>query len=123
MFRIIPRKLGRLEYICYFLGFILLVGIFTAIFLPVISGDGKDTVSNSLLVLSLIFGSLKIFVMDIPRLRSIGWSPWLAITMLVPALNGIMQILLFVLPKDFYESNVDSLLREIQKSVESKRNK
>ena len=120
---IIPRKLGRLGYIGYLLGLIVVTGILVAIVLPVIPSNGDDSASNLLLVLSLILGSLKIFLMDIPRLRSIGWSPWVVIIMLVPFLNGIMQILLLVLPQESYTSGSDSLLKEIQDNVRDKRNR
>lgn len=123
MFMIIPRKLGRLGYIGYLLGLIVVTGILVAIVLPEIPSNGDDSASNLLLVLSLILGSLKIFLMDIPRLRSIGWSPWVVLIMLVPFLNGIMQILLLVLPQESYTSGSDSLLKEIQDNVRDKRNR
>jgi uncharacterized membrane protein YhaH (DUF805 family) len=102
MHRIFPRKLSRLRYVCYFLCLILAIGVFAAIFPPSIANSAKSTASNSLVVLSLIFIGLKIFVMDIPRIRSIGWSPWFALLMIVPGLNVIMQVLLFVLPAESF---------------------
>jgi uncharacterized membrane protein YhaH (DUF805 family) len=122
MYKIFPKRLTRVQYVCYLLCLILAVGVFAAIFPSSIANGEKSTASNSLLVLSLIFVSLKILVMDIPRIRSIGWSPWLALLMIVPGMNTIMQILLLILPSEScIPSGSDAVLKDIQQSIKSKR--
>jgi uncharacterized membrane protein YhaH (DUF805 family) len=49
-------------------------------------------------IIIIALGFFKIFTMDIPRLRHIGWSPWMVFIFLVPLLNLVFQILLLVVP-------------------------
>jgi uncharacterized membrane protein YhaH (DUF805 family) len=35
---------------------------------------------------------------DIPRFRSIGWSPWLVLLFIVPIVNFVIQLVLFFMP-------------------------
>ena len=46
----------------------------------------------------LACAALKVGLLDIPRVRNIGWSPWVLLVFLVPVANAIMQILLFAVP-------------------------
>lgn len=117
MNNIFPRRLNRVRYACYLICLVLLIGVFAAIFpLPITNGE-TSTVSNLISVLSLILISLKIFLMDIPRIRSIGWSPWLALLMVIPGLNAVVQILLLALPANSFDSSEsDAVLKDIQQS-------
>jgi hypothetical protein len=113
---IFPKKLSRVPYIGHLLCVAVVIGVCVAIFPSVIVNK------NLRLSLSLSFISFKIFLLDIPRIRSIGWSPWISLLMLIPGLNSLMQILLFAMPADFFKpSNNDSLMKDILHSVESKK--
>ena len=119
MNNIFPRRLTRVRYACYLLCLILLIGVFAAIFPLPIANSETSTVSNLISVLSLILISLKIFLMDIPRIRSIGWSPWLALLMVVPGLNAVMQIVLLALPAySSLPSESDAVLKDIQQQYQ-----
>ena len=50
----------------------------------------------------MVVGSVvvKTVFLDIPRLLNMGWSPWLAVFSFVPALNIVLQVLLFIMPPD-----------------------
>jgi hypothetical protein len=116
---IFPKKLSRVPYIGHLLCLAVVIGLCAAIFPSVIVNK------NLRLSLSLSFISFKFFLLDIPRIRSIGWSPWISLLMLIPGLNSLMQILLFVIPADFFiplhPPNSDSLMKDILQSVESKK--
>lgn len=116
MSRFFPRKLDRVRYFCYTLCLIVLVGVFAGIFSPLITNYGyqQDIGSMKSLIVStatsiiniLTVGVLgfKIFLLDVPRIPSIGWSPWMIFLMLI--IFPLMQILLFVLPADFFSKDV-----------------
>jgi uncharacterized membrane protein YhaH (DUF805 family) len=52
------------------------------------------------LIFSILFSLvlLRVPCADIPRFRSIGWSPWLALLLIIPVVGFVVQLLLFFLP-------------------------
>lgn len=87
--RIFPRKLGRVQYFCYHL---ILVGVFIGVIYPLIGPN----------VLNIGVIGFKLLFLDVPRIRNIGWSPWIVLLILIPGLNVLMQLLLLCLPADFF---------------------
>lgn len=108
MSQLFPHKLNRLQYLARFAIFLTSVSIIVIGFLVVAgnavknsfhdypSGGGQSIIFFLLFAVLLIF--LKIVMLDGPRLRSMGWNLAFLFLMLVPYLNSILQILLFVVP-------------------------
>lgn len=127
MSRIFPRQLDRVQYFCYTLCLIVLVGVFSGIFSPLIANYGyqQDIGSTQSLIASIVISIVniltvgilcfKIFLLDLSRIRSIGWSPWMIL--LMPIVFPLMQILLFVLPAGFFIK--DDSLEDVLQSVKS----
>jgi hypothetical protein len=93
----LPQKLNRSNYILCLFGFVFGIGIITAVFLPFLAHVLSE---NLFIIFICIIMSFKFLVLDTARLRSIGWSPWLVILMVISFINGILQILLLVMPPD-----------------------
>ena len=92
-----PHTVNRLEHLVRLLifsgaiyGIIYIVGLFVRvprtmpIWIPLIN-----------IGVLLIF---RFFCFDIPRCRSMQWSPWLVLLLIVPIVNLVMQLLLLIIP-------------------------
>jgi uncharacterized membrane protein YhaH (DUF805 family) len=107
-----------------------LVGVFAGIFSPLIANYGyqQDIGSTQSLIASTVISIIniltagaigfKLLMLDVPRIRSIGWSPWIVLLMLIPFLNALLQLLLVLLPADFFVK--DDSLEEVLQRVKSK---
>jgi uncharacterized membrane protein YhaH (DUF805 family) len=91
--QILPKELDRLQYL---LRIVLYVIVAFAIYSSV--GGAIAIERTGLLLLGLQIP--KIFLLDIPRIRHIGRSPWFLVLLLIPYLGTIFQLLLLVLPPD-----------------------
>jgi uncharacterized membrane protein YhaH (DUF805 family) len=97
---IFPRRINRINYLIRFL---LFAAAMLAYYVCAIYGIDRLPENLSLAIflplLFLIF-ILRLPFMDIPRIRSAGYSPWLLLLGLIPGVGFILQILLFVIPPD-----------------------
>jgi uncharacterized membrane protein YhaH (DUF805 family) len=50
------------------------------------------------LIVIILLSLLRFPCLDIPRFRSMGWSPWLVFVFFIPLVNFIVQLLLLVVP-------------------------
>lgn len=101
-------RISRMQYfaaLLIFFGFMLLGCL--CIFLPaILPAIGTPlTVAKLLVAVSYLMGWLLIilvlfcnFPTTIKRLHDMGWSRWLAILMLIPYVNIIMQLICLVIP-------------------------
>jgi hypothetical protein len=90
-----PLELTRIPFLVRFLIWFVTVGTVAALLvaIPVVGG-----VVGVLWVLSTVV--YKIVAMDTPRIKNVGFSPWLLWLYLVPVINvGIVLILFFAPPK------------------------
>jgi hypothetical protein len=90
-----PATLARAPYFVRWLFFVVVSGIIAALLFWICR---RGVLLAAPIITILICVGLKIGMLDIPRVRSIGWSPWVLLVFLVPLLNTIMQILLFAVP-------------------------
>ena len=97
----LPRRLNRVQYILGSLLVLIAVG-FLALFEFRAYMSGQSGVQMWVPVfLAITLWVLRWPCLDIPRLRSIGWSPWLVLLKMVPAADVVLQILLlFIPPRD-----------------------
>ncbi|HLP65897.1 MAG TPA: DUF805 domain-containing protein [Rhizobium sp.] len=95
-----PYSLNRSQYLVRLLLLIVGIGLIGALTIPALSHSRGELGMAGLLPLLalLLIIPFRIAALDVPRIRSIGWSPWLLLLLLVPGVNGIFQILLFVMP-------------------------
>ena len=100
-----PETLERLQYFVRWLVYLLTVLVVCAFLLPLPKHVGLPVWMPLVLVLPLI--AARFPCLDIPRLRSIGWSPWLLLLFLVPGANLILQILLFCIPPKGVDAQTD----------------
>ena len=94
-YSLFPNKIDRLQY---FISFINLLAITFIFFLL-----GDYIFKNNMLQvkITIIFAILcKTFCMDVPRMRSVGLSPWGLVILLIPIANIVMQFSLFLAPPD-----------------------
>jgi hypothetical protein len=91
-----PEKLERLQYFIRWLIYLVSVAVIAAFLLPLPKFIGVPTWLPLIVIIPLIL--LRFPCLDIPRFRSMGWSPWLVLLFLVPLVNFIMQLLLFFVP-------------------------
>ena len=91
-----PEKLERLQYFIRLLIYFVSVAVIAAFLLPLTKIAGIPTWLPLVFIIPLIL--LKIPCLDIPRFRSIGWSPLLVLLFFIPLVNFVMQLLLFVIP-------------------------
>jgi len=75
---------GVLSGIAYALGLFVRVPRTTPIWIP-------------FLIIGVLF-VLRFVYLDIPRFRSMRWSPWLVVLFFIPVANLVIQILLLVVP-------------------------
>jgi len=74
---------------------VVVVGIIAALLFSIFHRGASLVVP---IIVILACAALKVGLLDIPRVRNIGWSPWVLLLFLVPVANTIMQILLFAVP-------------------------
>ena len=91
-----PETLPRLPYFIRWLVYLVVVLVVTALLLPLPKYVGLPAWVPLIIILPLV--AARFPCLDIPRLRSMGWSPWLLLLFLVPVANLILQILLFCIP-------------------------
>ena len=93
-----PEKIERLPYLVRWLLYVAALSISSAILFPLWKHGG---IVRWFIVIFVVVpvGLFRFPFLDIPRLRSIGWSPWLALLCFVPIINVIMQIELFLVPE------------------------
>ncbi len=95
MSALFPATLARTPYFVRWLCFVVVVGIIAALLFLICRHGALLAVPIITLLICVV---IKVGMLDIPRVRSIGWSPWVLLVFLVPLLNTIMQILLFAVP-------------------------
>lgn len=95
-----PYSLNRIQYLVRLLLLIVGIGLVGAFTIPAFSHSRGELGILGLLpfLALLLIIPFRIAALDVPRIRSIGWNPWLLLLLLVPGVNGIFQILLFVMP-------------------------
>ena len=93
-----PKKIERLPYLVRWLIYVAALSISSAILFPLWEHGG---IFRWFIVIFVVIpvGIFRFPFLDIPRLRSMGWSPWLALWCFVPLVNCVMQILLFTVPE------------------------
>ncbi len=94
--KLFPEKIGRLDYFLRWLLFLILVPVVAAFLLPLPKYIGIPEWLPFVVVILLFL--LRFPCADIPRFRSIGWSPWLALLFIVPIINFVIQLMLFFKP-------------------------
>jgi uncharacterized membrane protein YhaH (DUF805 family) len=92
-----PEKTDRLQYLVRWLIYVAGLAVTSAFLFPLWKHGGN--LRWLILIVVIPVGIFRFPFLDIPRLRSMGWSPWLALLCFVPLVNGIMQILLFFVPE------------------------
>jgi uncharacterized membrane protein YhaH (DUF805 family) len=90
-----PSMLARGPYFARWLCFVVAVGILAALLFSIFHRGASLAVP---IIVLLACAVLKVGLLDIPRVRNIGWSPWVLLLFFVPVANTIMQILLFAVP-------------------------
>ncbi len=93
---VFPEKIQRLDYLLRWLLFLIVVPVIAAFLLPLPLYVPIPRWLPFVVIILLVF--LRFPCADIPRFRSIGWSPWLALLFLVPLVNLVVQLLLFFVP-------------------------
>jgi len=91
-----PEKLQRLDYALRLIMWFIGVPIIAAFLLPVPKYIGIPEWLPFAVIILLI--PLRFPFADIPRIRSIGWSPWLVLLFLIPLVNFVVQLLLLFTP-------------------------
>ena len=87
------ESLGRLQYLVRWVAFVAVLCAVWALRWYVGIPDWLA------LTVGIVLFGFKFIRLDVPRLRSIGWSPWLVFLNVVPILNALFQLLLFGLPE------------------------
>lgn len=93
-----PQAIGRLEYFVRHV--ILVIIVFLVCVLTVITNNNTQMhlndddliIAYGILVVSVFLFEIPYLV--IPRLRSIGWSPWCSVLILIPGINILLALLL-----------------------------
>ncbi len=91
-----PEKLERLQYFIRLLIYFVSTLVSVAFLVPLGNFIGVPIWLPIILII-LVF-LLRFPCLDIPRFRSMGWSPWLVLLFLVPLVNCVMQLLLLFTP-------------------------
>jgi hypothetical protein len=94
--RLFPERIERLDYFLRWLLFLILVPVVAAFLLPLPKYIGIPEWLPFVFVILLFL--LRFPCADIPRFRSIGWSPWLVLLFIVPIVNFVIQLVLFFMP-------------------------
>ena len=89
-----PQTVNRLEYLVR-----LLIFLGAAIFLGLSARPFQHQIPVWFTVISVaILFIIRFMCLDIPRCRSMQWSPWLVLLLLIPIVNLVMQLLLLIIP-------------------------
>ncbi len=91
-----PDKVQRLDYALRLIMWYIGVPVIAAFLLPLPKFIGIPEWLPFAVIILLI--PLRFPCADIPRFRSIGWSPWLVLLFLIPFVNCIIQLLLLFIP-------------------------
>jgi uncharacterized membrane protein YhaH (DUF805 family) len=90
-----PETLTRLRYLVRFLIFVAAFMIVGTLFYFIFNAIGLAHSLFPIIIIALIL--MRFPCLDIPRFRSIGWSPWLVLLLLIPIINFIVQLMLFTM--------------------------
>ncbi|MGH7992376.1 MAG: cytochrome c oxidase assembly factor Coa1 family protein [Limisphaerales bacterium] len=102
-----PHTLERLQYFIRLLIYFVSVSVIAAVLLPLANVIGIPAWLPLIVIIPLIL--LRFPCLDIPRFRSMGWSPWLVLLFFVPLINFIIQLLLlFVPPKQTAQADTST---------------
>lgn len=120
---LMPRELTRSQYFVRWLIFLLAAFIvFGSGLVLMIPLRGHPAAFHRVLmpmavveVVSLF--AIRICCIDIPRIRNIGWSPWLLLLIFVPLLNLLLQLMLFFTPSKLQVEEQAERTRERAKTV------
>lgn len=94
-----PETLTRLQYLVRFLVFAVAFFIVSTLLYFAFKAVGLGNSSLfPIIVIGLIL--MRFPCLDIPRLRSIGWSPWLVLLVLIPLVNLLFLLMLFTMPPE-----------------------
>jgi hypothetical protein len=94
MTALIPQTLNRLEYLLR-----LLIFLGASILLSLSARSFQREIPLWFTVVSVgIWFIIRFIWLDIPRCRSMGWSPWLVMLLVIPIVNLAMQLLLLIIP-------------------------
>ncbi len=91
-----PDTLTRLQYLVRFSIFAFAFMVISILLYFSFNAIGLAHSVFPWIVILLIL--LRIPCLDVPRFRSIGWSAWLALLILIPIINLIVQLMLFTMP-------------------------
>ena len=92
-----PTRLDRVQYLVRSLIYLVTVTVISLL-PPIIGYMGlAEWTLWPFIVFTLALVALKFPCLDIPRIRSIGWSPWFLLLFIVPVVGFILQGLLFVI--------------------------
>jgi hypothetical protein len=91
-----PDKLQRLDYALRLIMWFIGVPVIAAFLLPLPKYIGIPQWLPFVVIILLV--PLRFPCADIPRFRSIGWSPWLVLLFLIPFVNFVVQLLLLFTP-------------------------
>ena len=93
-----PTKLNRIQYLVRWLILVFGIGLIAAMTLPVLQKFNVPRSEIIGVVFLVVVLTTKVVGLDLPRIRSIGWSPWLLLLLIVPLAGAVVQILLFAMP-------------------------
>jgi uncharacterized membrane protein YhaH (DUF805 family) len=98
-----PEELTRLQYLIrWLIFFVIFLVVDVLLFYTMPKAFGVPNWLQFVIIVPLLF--MRVPCLDIPRLRSIGWSPWLVLLLLIPFINLIFQLVLFTMPPDNTET-------------------
>jgi uncharacterized membrane protein YhaH (DUF805 family) len=101
-----PETLTRLQYLVRFLIFMVAFVVVSMLLYFGFKAVGLADSVFPLIVIALVL--MRFPCLDIPRLRNMGWSPWLSLLILIPIINLIFQLALFTMPPE--DANRQALL-------------
>lgn len=98
-------RIGRIRYLAYSMGLMFLVsligGLLTAIAAPAMANQGDIMAGGiGLIIMILVYGIIIVasFALAVRRLNDFDTSGWLSLLLLVPIVNAILGIVLWVIP-------------------------
>jgi hypothetical protein len=91
-----PHKLNRLDYFVGLLLFFVPVICVTKI-LDIYIKPSQISIWVPLINMSIL-AAIRFTFLDIPRCRSLKWSPWLVVLLLIPIVKYVIQLLLIFTP-------------------------
>lgn len=91
-----PEKLNRLPYLFRIVIFLIIARLAWYLFSTLQHFVAVPT--KCYLIIFFAIYLLQFPCLAIPRLRSMGWSPWCALLLLVPLVNFVIALLLLFIP-------------------------